>query len=207
VRGLLRKVILSCWCPRRVWARQLDTPRPVRIGIGWDAEHPSAGRKSRGGSLLWGLDSPSPSTLLQTFQALPNPHDSPLALGSPTRSAGVVPVARFRAVTVTPESSAVASAAHADEAEARRYAGKPRSSRQPSDERGPSGSAARRPSTCSGSMPMRSCAMLGTALSCWPIHGLTATEPSSRTRPSSSTHTNHHVGVLGGRRRCRRRKR
>ena len=93
--------------PSRQSRRQSQGVRASRNG------HPG-GRKSRGGSLLWGLDSPSPSTLLQTFQALPNPHDSPLALGSPTRSAGVVPVARFRAVTVTPESSAVASAAHPD---------------------------------------------------------------------------------------------
>ena len=68
--------------------------------------------RSRSGSLLWRLDSHSPSTLLQTLQALPNPHDSPLALGSPTRSASVVPVVRFHAVTAAPESSAVASAAH-----------------------------------------------------------------------------------------------
>jgi hypothetical protein len=49
--------------------------------------------------------------LLQTLQALPNPQGSPGASRSPTRSVGVVPAARFCAVTAASESSAAIVAA------------------------------------------------------------------------------------------------
>src|SRR5262249_42254312 len=58
------------------------------------------------------LDSHSPSTLLQTLQARPNPQGSPRAPWLPTRSVGVVPAARFCAVTAASESSAAVLLAH-----------------------------------------------------------------------------------------------
>ena len=58
--------------------------------------------RSRRGSLLWRLDSHSPSTLPQTLQARANPQGSPRAPRSPTRSVGVAPAARFCAATSPP---------------------------------------------------------------------------------------------------------